>query len=383
MDMAQELGALTLLGESADWLKDAEGRSIREHRLEVVETFRTAWSHPEDDARLEILRSQLNGLFDALRHNHLYPDGVILSRSDEPIPRFIPADDSLRKDFEMLRNFCVVNKFGIGEVHILYLTYLLSRMLHLPKKAQYDAVLENNVGDALFLRVPIYRADNLGAFSYEAKARFHAVRIMRSMEKLGLLHDGPVGELSVQDQAEARELLTDGLRAAATRHVQRKHRLAFHVLDKATALEEFARAHAAGRAPTDERSPDELFLRLRHWIRKIPDDRNTDEARKQRLNNLGVAGMVRAMAHVEPTLAKDVYGFLRSSRYKATVRHGRMFDLLPNSAERLRFLNCLYVQGKQNPVYYLDHFQRYFPGEKLRFVHKDVGFALEPAGSAE
>jgi hypothetical protein len=381
--MAQELGALTLLGESADWLKDAEGRSIREHRLEVIEAYRTAWSHPEDDVLGAPVVERMNGLFEALRHNHLYPDGVVLSRSDAPAPRYLPVPDSLRKDFEMLRNFCVVNKFGIGEVHILYLTYILCRMLLQPEKTPYDPVLEQAVGDVLLLRVPIYRADNLGAFSYEAKARFHAVRIMRSMTKLGLFSNAAVGDISVQDQAEARELLVDELRAPAARHIQRKSRLPFHILEKATALEEFARAHAAGRAPADDRSPEELFMRLRHWIKKLPDDPSTDAARKQRLLNLGVAGLVRSMAHFEPSLAREAYGFLRGSRYKPTIRHGRMFELLPNNAERLRFLNCLYVQGKQNPVYYVDHFERYFPGEKLRFAHKDVGFTLEPAAKTE
>lgn len=381
--MPQELGALTLLGESADWLKDAAGQSIREHRLAAIEEFRTAWAHPEDESRLAPLQAQFNGLFDALRHNHLYPDGVILSRSEDPNTRYLPAEDSLRKDFEMLRNFCVVNKFGIGEIHVLYLSFLLCRMLYQPEKRTYDTVIDKNLGDVVFLRVPIYRADNLGAFSHEAKARYHAVRVMRSMDKLGLLHNGPMGDLSVQDQAEARELLTDGLCTAATRHIQRSSRLPFHILDKATALEEFARAHAAGRAASDERSPEELFMRLRHWYKKIADDKSTDETRKQRLYNLSIAGLVRVMAHVEPTLAKEIYGFLRSSRYKATVRHGRMFELLPNNAERLRFLNCLYVQGKQNPVYYLDHFQKYFPGEKLRFVHKDVGFTTEAAGATQ
>ncbi len=205
---------------------------------------------------------------------------------------------------------------------------------------------------------------------------------MHSMAKLGLFSNAPVGDLSIQDQAEARELLTDKLRAAASRYIQRRNRLPFNILDKATALEEYARAHAAGHAPADDRNPEELFLRLRHWIKKIPDDEDTDASRKQRLVNLGVAGMVRAMAHLEPTLAQNVYRFLRGGRHIKKVRHSRMFKLLPNNAERLRFVNCLYIQGKQNPVYYLDRFQRHFPGEKLRFVHKDVGFTLEPAEAA-
>ena len=35
--MADVVGALTVLGESADWLKDADGASIRDHRLAGLE----------------------------------------------------------------------------------------------------------------------------------------------------------------------------------------------------------------------------------------------------------------------------------------------------------------------------------------------------------
>ena len=37
------------------------------------------------------------------------------------------------------------------------------------------------------LREPLFRADNLGLFSAEMKARFHAVRILRCMKALRAL----------------------------------------------------------------------------------------------------------------------------------------------------------------------------------------------------
>ena len=74
-----------------------------------------------------------------------------------------------------------------------------------------------------------------------------------------------------------------------------------------------------------------------------------------------------------------MYSFLRRSRTLTTVRHGRMFKILPNNAERLMFVNFLYTNGAQNPVYYIKKFERYFGSDKLRFVRKEVGFHLERA----
>lgn len=375
--MADELAALTLLGESADWLKDAQGTSIREHRLAAIDAYQSAWAEPTDNAKLTALQDALSRLFEALRHNHLYPEAVILGRAGNKSVRYLPAIGTLRKDFELLRNFTVVNKFGIGELHLLFITLQLARMLYQPEKVPYDQMLEEAIGDVLFLRVPIYRADNLGAYSAELKARYHAVRILRSMMKLGLFDDGPVGAISAQDQAEMRDLLSSELRNQAGRYIQKPHRLAFQVLDTATALEEHARAHAASRAAVDDRSPEELFMRLRHRIKQLPERPDMEPARRGRLLNLGVAAMTRAMAHVDPNLGREIYAFLRSSKHKPTVRHSRMFELLPNSAERLRFLNFLYVQGKQNPTSYVQRFQKYFTHEKLKFIHKDVGFGFE------
>ena len=376
--MAEDLAALTQLGESADWLKDAQGRSIREYRLAAIDAYRAAWSNPTDDARLAAFQEVAGNLLDALRFNHLYPDAVILGRAGDKEVRYLAVMGTLRKDFDLLRNFCVVNKFGVGEVHLLHIVLLLCRMLYQPQRVPYDQMMEDAVGDVVFLRVPVYRADNLGAFSTDLKARYHAVRIMRSMLKLGLLDDSTVGSISAQEQAEMHEALAHELRAVAGRYIQKPHLLAFHVLDTSTALEEYARAHAAGRTPVDERTPEELFMRLRHWVRQLPSREEIHPARRGRLLNLGMAAVVRVTAHVDTTLARQMYAFLRSTLSKPTVRHARMFELLPNNAERLRFLNFLYTQGKQNPVYYVGRFQRHFPGEKLRFVHKDVGFVFEP-----
>jgi hypothetical protein len=376
--MPEEMAALTLLGESADWLKDAEGRSIRDHRMAAIESFQAAWSGPTDNARQTAAHEAFTRLLVALRHNHLYPSALVLDVAGDKGARYLPALGTARRDFEHLQNFCVVNKFGIGEAHLLYLSLLLCRMLHRPDKTPYDNVLENAVGDVIFLRVPLYRADNLGAFSSELKARFHAVRIMRSMRKMGLMDESPVTDLTPQDMHEMRQMLLDPLRTTAGHYAQRPYRLAFAVVDAATALEEHARAHAASRASVDDRPPEELFTRLRHRIKQLRERSDIGPNCQARLSNLGIAASIRALAHVDATLGRDIYSFLRSEKYHAPVRHARMFELLPNNAERLRFLNFLFVHGKQNPVYYIDKFGKYIPGEKLRFESKETGFAFEP-----
>jgi hypothetical protein len=275
----------------------------------------------------------------------------------------------------------VINRFGIGEAHLLYVVLLLCRVLYLPQRTPYDQALEEAVGDVLFLRVPVYRADNLSPFSSEVKARYHAVRIMHSMMKLGIFEGGAIVRISAQDQVEARDLLSNELRAEAATYIQAEHRHAFEVFDTASALGAFAHSHLAGQAPLDERTPEELFTHLRHRLRRLHEDSNMSADVQGRIMNLGIAAIVRAMTHADPALGQEMYVFLRSRKYKPTVRHSRMLEVLPSNAERLRFLNFLYLKGKQNPVYYLDRFQRYFPAEKLHFASKAAGFVLEPSSA--
>jgi hypothetical protein len=53
-----------------------------------------------------------------------------------------------------------------------------------------------------------------------------------------------------------------------------------------------------------------------------------------------------------------------------------MFELLPNNAERLKLLNMLFINGKQNPAHYAEKFQPFFGKDKLRFVSKEAGFTV-------
>lgn len=374
--MLNDLGALTLLGESADWLKDANAVSIRDHRLAVVEAYRAAWKEPESVSLHEALRRSVKPLLSALGHNHLYPDEYLPSSPDEADTSYLPDPANLRKDLDRLRGMLVVNKFGIGEVHLLYMTYLLCRALH-AEEAPYDVILESKVGDVIFLRETSYRTDNLGAYSAELKARFHAVRILRCMKAVGLFDDRAMGKISMESQLETRAALGDELKRLAADFIQSSHHLAFVVLDTATVLEAYGRAHASSRAPADERTPEELFFRLRRHARKLDRKKGIGPERAQRLLNLSVAAIARVVAHVETQLGLKMYTFLRSSRHKPRIRHTRMFALLPNMTERLRFLNFLYSNSSRNPMYYVERFQEQFPEGKLRFVSKSAGFTVE------
>jgi hypothetical protein len=374
--MQNDLGALTLLGESADWLKDARGKSIRDHRLAFVEAYRAAWEKPTDRGLHETLRRSVLPLFEALRHNHLYPDEQLLRPPDQGPAAYLPDPEAPGEDLDALRPTLVVNKFGIGEAPLLYLIYLLCGMAH--RDAEYDLILEKKVGDILFLREPLFRADNLGVFSAEAMGRYHAVRILRGMKSVGLLDNKPIGQIPAERQREMRKIMTDPLRAAAAGCIQRAHHLPFVILDTATALEAYSHAHAAGRPPRDEREPRELFSRLKRHARRLDRHAEIGPDRSQRLMNLAVAAVVRSLAHVEAKLGERMYAFLRSERHKQRVRHARMFALLPNAGERLRFLNFLYFRSSRNPMYYVERFKEMFPEGSLRFVSKGVGFSVEP-----
>ena len=377
--MAEDVGVLTLLSESSDWLKDADNVPISDRRGAALEAFRSAWDGPDDESLHKELRQALIRLLDALRHNHLYPDAVLFpaaSPGREQTPRYLPGARNARADFERLREFCVVNKFGMGEIHLMYLTLMLLRSLH-QAGAPYDQAMEEALGDVILLRVPIYRADNLGPYSTELRARFHVLRILRSMKRLGLFDDSPAAALTASDQMEAAAVMTDELRRSAANYIPKDHRICFRILDTASALEEYARAHAASRPPLDERSADELFLQLRHRGHQLSVAGGIGETRRQRLQALGAAAMTRAMAHVDVTLGRRMYISLRSGRYMPKIRHSRMFKFLPSNPERLRFLNFLYANSKENPMYYVEKFERYFEGEKLRFLGNEVGFALE------
>jgi len=377
--MLNDLGALALLGESADWLKDARGTSVRDRRLAVLEAFHDAWRSPSSDAHHNALRAAMVPLFNALRHNHLYPADYLLGGPEEGADGYLANPDNLREDIDRLQLVCVANKFGIGEVHLLYHTYLLYRSLFL-ENAAYDKVVEQKVADVMFLRQPVFRADNLGVFSAELMARFHAVRILRCMKAFGLLDDKPLESISLEDRRETREVLADELRKPAEKYILKPHHVPFVILDTASALEAYARAHAAGVAPLDERSAEELFLRLQRHVRRLDHEEDITPRRTERLRNLAFAAVVRSMAHVDPTLARRMYTFLRSRRRKNPVRHARMFQLLPNDTERLRFLNFLFTHGKQNPAYYVERFQSCFEKHTLRFVSKAAGFVLERVG---
>lgn len=381
--MVEDLGAFTLLGESADWLKDSKGRSVGDHRVAALAAYREAWASPADKELHKALRQALLRLLRALRQNHLYPDDLTLGHTRRGSPKLLADPSQLRDDFEKLCHFCVINKFGMGEIHLMYFVYALCGMLFQPDRWPYDFVIEKRLGDILFLREPLYRADNLSPFSLEVKTRFHAARLMRVMRRFGLFGDAPVDKLSADDRAEARALLKDPLGPAAAMYVSKPLRFAFAIFDTSHMLQEYVRARAAKEALADERSPEELFAGLHHRLRRLKGRAGVGPVLRKRLLNLGIMAIVRTMAYVDPVLGRKMYIFLRSERDKPGLRHDRMFQVLPNDAHRLRLVNFLYAHGTQNPMYYIDRFGRHFRKGELQFVSKEVGFTFEHSPTAE
>lgn len=374
--MAEDLGALTLLGESADWLKDAKGRSVADLRAAALEAYRAAWAAPTDRELHQALRRALRRLLRALRQNHLYPEDLTLGRDRQDRRSLLPDPRRLREDFESLRSFCVINKFGIGEIHLMYVVYVLCIMLYKRNPRAYDFMVEKAVGDALFLRGSLYRADNLAPFSLELKARFHTVRLMRAMRRFGLFDETPIEKLNAHDEAEARALLTDPLRSGAAAYVQKTSRFAYTIFDAAYALEEYVRARAGKEALVDARGPEELFIQLRHRLRHLNSAEGMGPVLRKRLLSLGIMAIVHSLAYADPVLGRKMYTFLRSEKDRPTLRHDQMFEMLGNDVQRLRLVNFLYSHAERNPMYYVDRFQRHFRQERLHFVSKEVGFTL-------
>jgi len=381
--MSDDMGLLTFLGESADWLKDSADVSIREHRLATIEAFRASWSDAGNDERHEAFKESIRHLFIALRHNSLVPDSVLMKRSKTGDVSFLPSTDNFTRDFESLLNYYGVNKFGIGEVHLLNAVLHLHRLQDKAEEARYDLPLEEAVGNVLFLRDPTYRADNVSPFSSELQAHFHAIRVLRCMRKLGLCDEDTAPGVTREDQVKMTELMADPICAQTGKHIPKRHLAAFRILDRASALQAYARAHAANRLANDPRSPEELFSDLRQRMRKLPAYTVLGPMRRQRLFKLGMASVVRSMAHTDTVLGLKMYAFLRNRAHPTHLRHASMFKLLPNINERLRFLNFLCTHAKQNPMYFIKRFQRFFGDNKLRFVGKEAGFTLEKARKRE
>ena len=366
---------LSALGESADRLKDSQAVSIRAHRAAALEACRSFWRHPGNDKLFKSACDMLQRLFGALWHDPSHPDPALLERPKGKARPSLPSAQNVRKGFDRLKPFCIVNDGGAGEVVLMYVLLLLYRNLCKPQATPYDPAMATAVGDVLELRPPACPDDNLAPFSFELKTRHHAVRILYAMEKLGCLTDALTGKPNHEERVEITEVFTNELCRSASAYIPDYLRPEFDILDVAFGLRAHACADGSLARRRDDRTPRDLFRLLCRRIKEfnLSKDHN---ARRKRLLKLGVTAIVRFMAYVEPSLGRAMYRFLRKGGAIARVRHEQMFQVLRNNSARLHFLNFLHAHGRLTPERLVRRFQEHFGAAKLRFVSEQAGFEL-------
>jgi len=381
--MPQEL--LSELGKAADRLKDANGIPIRELRALAGDAWRAAWRDVGQSLRhgsgqaedFKSAHAAMAQLFDALRNNQLYPYPRFLENPIGLEPGTPMAPDALRDAFNRLKAFCVVNRYGTGEVVLMYVLMALAYGLCRSGSDLYDHALCKSVGDVINLRPPTDPEDNLAPFSDELKMRHHTMLLIHAMKELGCLDNDPVEKPTPEQWAEISDLFAEGHVGDATLYIPDAFRVVFDVLDAGFILMTFARQKDTGSAICDPRSPDDLFYMLQNRLKEIGESPTFGEPRRKRLLKVAVTAMVRVLPHVEKEMAMEMYRFLRKSKRITTIRHGDMFYLMPDRAARLDLLNFLYHHGKMSEDYLRGRFHRYFPRGNLRFVSEKEGFAVD------
>jgi len=374
--------ALEALGNAVDWLQDAEGRSLRQHRLAFLEALDAAWDHPTGAAEAAELRQQAVALLRALDYNKLYPHDILFwERPPGDLRAYLVRDDQAPADFVRLRDFCIDNKFGIGEVHVLFTTYLLLKRL---VNGLYDAAhrqLEDSLTQIVELRDPEVRARNRVPFGSECQQRLEAVRAVRVLKSLGLEKPHEPDRKASPD--EIGEVAPPRRIREIERYVPRPLRLAYRIIACGRFLE--ARRASFPKEPWPEEVQE--VKRAVRWLlrahRRLLHTQVLDVVVRNRLLRVTETLLVRAIAPFTPTTGLRIYAYLRSSEDKPKLSHGRMFALLKNSEERLRLLNFLYCHGRRNPILYVERFGSFFPEGTLRFAGDEAGFALRPKAQTD
>jgi len=377
--MAVETGELSLLGESADWLKDSDGVSLSEYRRRVVERLGSCWRHPTDAQRFARFERRLIVFFQGLFFNKLYPEDLFFIHDSPADPRnFIPRSDHLAEDAPRLDDFCRLNRLGMGELHVLYIATALCRRVFEDPFNENDLAVEQRLGS--WLMHPMEGTDEapMGSFSEEALQRFRALRAIRVMQQHGLADDRNDSQLTIPDRLKIVGKLVGTAGWGMSRYCSRRHWLPLLVLEFATAMEEHVRSRAEARVSKDERTSEEIAKGLLHCMRQVAIDDEMSMARRLRLADLLLTILVRGMSRIETHVGVMVYTKLRArSSRRPRISHKSMFEALPNDDERTHLLNFLYAQGQQNPMHYIERFSEYFEHEGPRFASKEVGFRLK------
>jgi len=377
--MTASTDSLSLLGQSTDWLKDSDGVSLSEYRRDVVERAASCWRHPADDGRMDKFKHALTVLFQGLFFNKVYPDDLFFVHEAGTDPwNFLPFEKRLLADARKLTDLCVVNKLGIGELHILYLATCLNRRIFTGKEDEECRILLTELGNWVLLKSPQHRARNMGDFSLDIQRRFMSLELLRVVKRLEGLAKDPLPKLDVVERIGIIERLSgqgiEGMAGCAVKAC----RLPYLVLEFAGALEQCAQARLSGRPPRDSRPPEKLGSGLIKALGFLARESDLHIALRLGLADLALTALARAMPRLEPSAGKKIYVKLRSPVGEMPrLRHKQLFDALPNDAERLVLLNFLYQSGKNNPIYFVERFGPFFTTGRLFFQSRETGFVLK------
>ncbi|HRU95399.1 MAG TPA: hypothetical protein P5195_09240 [Anaerolineae bacterium] len=377
--MIASTDSLSLLGQSTDWLKDSDGVSLSEYRREVVDRAGSCWRHPADDGRMEKFRQALTVLFQGLFFNKVYPDDLFFVHEAGTDPwNFLPFEKRLLNDARKLTDICVVNKLGIGELHILYLATCMNRRIFMGKEDEECRILLTEVSNWVFLKSPQHRARNMGDFSVDIQRKVASLELLRVVKRLEGLAKDPLPKLDVVERVGIiGRLAAQGVEGAATCAVK-ANRLPYLALEFAGGLEQWAQAKAAGRAARDSRPPEKLGGGLIKALGLLARESDLHIALRLGLADLALTALARAIPRLEPSAGKKIYVKLRSPVGEMPrVRHKQLFDALPNDVERLALLNFLYQSGKNNPIYFVERFGPFFTTGRLFFQSRETGFVLK------
>ena len=381
--MAVSTGALSLLGESTDWLKDSDEVSLSEYRLQVLSCLGSCWRHPEDEPRFAKFEENLILLFQGLFYNKLYPQDLLFIHNSPTDPRnYLPRPERLAEDLPRLSGVCATNRLGIGEVHVLYATTALCRRVFVDAQNDDDLSAEGMLGKWLLEREVDPDDPEVGEYSEEAVQRYRSLRATRAMKLHGLSDDGDESQMTNPTAIDIVSTLVATGAEGLSRYCPREHWLALLVLEFATAMEEHMLARSQARPSRDPRTAEEIAKGLLHCMRQVAIDEEMGMARRLRLADLLLTVLVRAMANVEAHVGVMLYSKLRSkSGRRPRISHKAMFEALPDDEARIHLLNFLYREGDQNPVAYINRFAGYFRSSGLRFGSKETGFSIKPETS--
>jgi len=370
---------LSLLADSVDWLKDSDGLPLSEYRLRVTDKLGTCWRHPEEDERFTEFEQALVTLFQALFFNKLYPEGLFFVHDSPADPKnFLPRPDRLDEDVPKLEDFCVTNRLGMGELHVLYIMTLLYRRLFKDPNSEVEISIEQTTGQWLRLEKKEHQRKNTGPFSLEALQRFRSLRGMRVVLRRNLDDAENEAKLTVEERLALLDDLVETGSSGMSRFCPKDKWLALLVLEFCTAMEEHVRARHEERLPRESRGTEEVAKGLLHCLKEVTVSEEAPPPAKARLSDLLLTVMVRAMGTIEPRVGVRIYTKIRShSGRRPRVNHKAMFEAVATDEDRMRLVNFLYREGERNPYYYIRRFGDQFEFHDLRFASKEEGFKLK------